>query len=75
MNEYKILDDDHKMDKMKTAEHVKSEDTIVREMIKNEEIVKKENEIKDLTNAIKHLESTLYFMAMLAFIMWYFSSH
>lgn len=45
------------------------------EMDKTEENVKKENEIKDLTNAIKHLESTLYLMAMLAFIMWYFSLH
>ena len=69
------MDDDNKMDEIKTAEHVKSEDTIVREIIKNEEIVKKENEIKDLTSAIKSLESTLYLMAMLAFIIWYFCLH
>lgn len=75
MNEYKIIDDDHKMDEIKTAEHVKSEDNIVKEIIKNEENAKNENEIKDLTNAIESLESTLYLMAMLAFIMWYFSSH
>ena len=73
MNEYKILDDDHKMDEIKTAENVKSEDTIVREIIKNEEIVKKENEIKDLTSAVKSLESTLYLIAMLAFLIWYFN--
>lgn len=69
------MDDDNKMDEIKTAEHVKSEDTIVKEIIKNEEIVKKENEIKDLTSAIKSLESTLYLMAMLAFIIWYFCLH
>ena len=72
MNEYKIIDDDHKMDEIKTSEHVKSEDTIVKEIIKNEENAKNENEIEKLTNAIKSLESTLYLIAMLAFIIWYF---
>lgn len=73
MNEYKILDDDHKMDEIKTAEHVKSEDTIIKEIIKNEENAKNENEIKDLTNAIESLRSTLYLIAMLAFLIWYFN--
>lgn len=44
-------------------------------MDKNEENAKNENEIKDLTNAINSLKSTLYLIAMLAYIIWYFSSH
>lgn len=47
----------------------KPEENVKKENVKNE------NEIKDLTNAIESLKSTLYVMAMLAYIMWYFSSH
>lgn len=76
MNEYKILSDDHKMDEIKTAEHVKSEDTIVKEIIKlqhkNDELIALCERFKYM---IESLESTLYLMAMLAFIIWYFSSH
>lgn len=43
-------------------------------MDKNEENAKNENEIKDLTNAIESLRSTLYTIAVLAFAIWYFSS-
>lgn len=43
-------------------------------MDKNEENVKKENEIKDLANAIESLKSTLYLIAMIALIICCFSS-
>lgn len=58
----------------KSADNDKQPQGKIVAMDKNEENVKKENEIKDLTNAIESLRSTLYTIAVLAFAIWYFSS-
>lgn len=58
----------------KSADNDKQPQGKIVAMDKNEENVKKENEIKDLTNAIESLKSTLYLIAMIALIICCFSS-
>lgn len=58
----------------KSADNDKQPQGKIVAMDKNEENVKKENEIKDLANAIESLKSTLYSIAMIALIICCFSS-
>ena len=67
MNEYKIIGDDNKMDEIKTAEHVKSEDTIVKEIIK---LQHKNDELIALCERLKYMiESVELLFFMVIFIM------
>lgn len=67
MNEYKIIGDDNKMDEIKNAEHVKSEDTIVKEIIK---LQHKNDELIALCERLKYMiESVELLFFMVIFIM------
>lgn len=61
------MDNDNKMDEIKTAEHVKSEDTIVKEIIK---LQHKNDELIALCERFKYMiESVELLLFMVIFIM------